>query len=324
MKRSLPGAQAHEKAATAATSTPTRRTSTVNAKGTMVVIDGPTRDVQSGGVVARDPVEQAYTRCRRQFGALGVSQAAFRKEALDALDALDGSPITQLDNRLQCEDLYLALGCVLGSEAAWRHFDRAYRGYLLRLATRYCGGREAAEDLITDLFHDLVARPKKPGKLHQYRGYASLSTWLAVIVRRMAMDRGRSLERKGARMRRLRVEGEVTRPARNPERDFAAAQDAELTGRLFSEAMGQLEPRHLLVINLLYRDDLTLREAGRVMDLDFSTVSRRAKAARAALRATMTALAEDRWGLSEEAVARMFVDGAAGASFQGRRAEGGP
>jgi DNA-directed RNA polymerase specialized sigma24 family protein len=133
----------------------------------------------------------------------------------------------------------------------------------------------------------------------------------------MAMDRGRSLERKGARMRRLRVESAATRPAQNPERDYAAAQDADLTGRLFSEAMSQLEPRHLLVISLLYRDDLTLREAGRVMYLDFSTVSRRAKAARSALRSAMTALAEARWGMSEEAVSRMFVDGAAGASFQG-------
>jgi len=278
----------------------------------MAAIDGPSRDVQTGEVVARDPVEQAYTRCRRQLGALGVSQAAFRKEALDALE---DAPTGEIEDRIQCEDLYLALGCLLGSEAAWRSFDRAYRGYLLRLATRYCGGREAAEDLITDLFHDLVARPKRPGKLHQYRGYASLSTWLAVIVRRMAMDRGRSLERKGARMRRLRVEGATTRPGRDPERDYAAAQDADLTGRLFSEALGQLESRHLLVIRLLYQDSLTLREAGRVMDLDFSTVSRRAKAARGALRSAMTALAEARWGMSEEAVSRMFVDGASGASF---------
>ena len=247
----------------------------------MTWIDAPSRAGDIGDSVAVDPVDQAYERCREQHGALGVSAAAFRKEVLDALD---DTPIEELEKRVKLEDMYLVLGCLMGSDKAWRTFDRTYRGYLLRLATRYAGGREAAEDLITDLFSDLVTRKQRPGKLHQYRGYASLATWLAVIVRRMAMDRGRMKERRGARLRRLQADGGATRVRNNPEREYNKAQTAAVAGGLFAEAFSELDERHVLVLTLLYRDEMTLREAGRVMDLDFSTVSRRAKAARSALR----------------------------------------
>ena len=278
----------------------------------MMRIDAPSRVGEIGDSVPADPVDAAYERCRDKLGALGVSGTAYRNEILRALD---DTPIEELDKRIKLEDMYLVLGCLMGSDKAWRMFDRTYRGYLLRLATRYAGGREAAEDLITDLYSDLVTRKDKPGKLHQYKGYASLATWLAVIVRRMAMDRGRMKERRGARLRRLQADGGATRVRNNPERDFTKAQTAALAGKLFGEAFGELDERHVLVLTLLYRDEMTLREAGRVMDLDFSTVSRRAKAARKALQERMTTLARERHGLDDGGIAALFIEGGAGASF---------
>ncbi len=278
----------------------------------MVSIDATLSAGNSGGTVTRDPVEAAYDRCRDKFGGFKVSAPAFRRELMQALD---GEAIDELEKRIKVEDMYLALGCLLGADQAWRLFDQTYRGYLLRLATRYAGGREAAEDLITDLYHDLVTRPDKPGKLHQYKGYASLATWLAVIVRRMAMDRSRMRGRRGARLRRLQADGGVTIVRTNPERDYAAAEQAHLAGQLFADALAGLDQRHMLVLTLLYRDEMTLREAGRVMDLDFSTVSRRAKSARRALQAGMTTLAKQRHGLDEGAVADLFIEGGGGASF---------
>lgn len=278
----------------------------------MSTIDACRDVIQSGGSVPRDPVEVTYQACRERLGAVGVTVAAFRRELLAALD---GAPVDQLDRKLHAADLYLALGCIVGHDGAWRTFDRTYRGYLLRLATRYCGGREDAEELITDLYHDLVTRPDRPGKLHHYKGYAPLATWLAVIVRRMAMDRGRTLERRGGRQRRLQADVEATTPSDNPERRYARAEAMEVAGRLFADALRSIHDRHGLVLALLYRDGLTLREAGRVMDLDFSTVSRRAKAAREALHAAMLDLAQTRHGLAGEAAAALFTDGGAGASF---------
>ncbi len=278
----------------------------------MVSIDAPVRVGKIGDIVPADPVDAAYERCRDKLGALGVSAAAFRREVIKALA---DDPIEDLDKRIKVEDMYLALACLVGNDKAWRMFDQAYRGYLLRLATRYAGGREAAEDLITDMLHDLVTRKDKPGKLHQYKGYASLATWLAVIVRRMAMDRGRMRERRGARLRRLKADSGATRVRPNPEREFVKAQTAAVAGQLFAEAFSHLDERHVLVLTLLYRDEMTLREAGRVMALDFSTVSRRAKAARKALQERMTTLARERHGLEDGAIADLFIEGGGGASF---------
>ncbi len=259
-----------------------------------------------------DPVAEAYERSRERLGALGVSLPWFCKEVAAALD---GAAADTLGSRLVVDDLYLALGCRVGNGHAWRLFDRAYRGYLLRLATRYAGSRDAAEHLITDLYHDLVTRPGREGKLDHYKGYAALATWLAVIVRRMAFDRGRKAERRGHRLRRLEKEQQV-RPRRpNPEQAVRAAETRRVAGELFGLAFSALEGRHALVLTLLYRDGLTLREAGKVMKLDFSTVSRRAKAARRALRAVMERLGEERLGLSTEDVAAVFAEGADAASF---------
>ena len=146
--------------------------------------------------VSSSILEEAYEGCRERLGGLGVSLPWFVREMERALGE---TPVEAYDKKLVVDDFYLALGCRCGNNGAWRLFDRTYRGYLLRLATRYAGNRGHAEDLITDLFHDLVTRPGREGKLEHYKGYAALSTWLAVIVRRMAMDRGRGAERRGAR-----------------------------------------------------------------------------------------------------------------------------
>ena len=75
------------------------------------------------------------------------------------------------------------------------------------------------------------------------------------------------------------------------------------------------------MLSLLYRDGKTLREAGRVMRLDFSTVSRRAKAARAALRKRIEALAAERMGLRPREVAELFGEGADAAVFSPAEAD---
>ena len=278
----------------------------------MSSIDAFRAVVQSGGSVPRDPVEVIYERCRERLGPMGFTQEAYRK---GILEALADAPADELEKRIKTEDMYLALGCLVGHRRAWQVFDQTYRGYLLRQATRYCGGREQAEDLVTDLFHDLITRKDRPGKLHQYKGYASLATWLAVIVRRMVMDRGRMRERQLRRNERLKAEGVATAPRKDPERSYAHAQASRLAGDLFAEAFRALPERHVLVLTLLYRDGMTLREAGHVMGLDFSTVSRRAKAARKALQEVMTNLAKERHGLEDDAIAGLFLEGAGGTSF---------
>lgn len=281
-------------------------------------IDAGADGAHHEGEVSSGILERAYAGCRERLGPLGVTQAWFAREVAEVLGE---APPEALERKIVLDDLYLALGCRTGSNAAWRAFDRAYRGYLLRLATRYTGARGQAEDLITDLYHDLVTRPGREGKLEHYRGYAALSTWLAVIVRRMAMDRGRSLERSGQRMVRLRGEIEAAPGLPTPESSLEGKQARAAAAVLFSEAFGSLEGPHALVLSLLYRDGMTLREAGQVMRLDFSTVSRRAKVARGALREALERLADERLGLPAEELAGLFDAGGDAAAFASSEAE---
>ena len=144
----------------------------------MVSIDAPVRVGKIGDIVPADPVDAAYERCRDKLGALGVSAAAFRREVIKALA---DDPIEDLDKRIKVEDMYLALACLVGNDKAWRMFDQAYRGYLLRLATRYAGGREAAEfSFLLSLPVILGATMVKVGELAaQPPGWDSLAPLLA-------------------------------------------------------------------------------------------------------------------------------------------------
>ena len=262
--------------------------------------------------VAMDAVERVWLGCRERLGGLGVSQPYFRTE-LEAVKTQER--FAAVEKRFAYDDFYFVLSLRIGNDDAWRRFDSTYRGYLLRLATRYAGSRERAEDLVTDLYADLVARPGRPGKLEHYKGYAALSTWLAVIVRRMSFDRGRMLDRRDQRLLRLKRERMATTVSPNPEALLSHAQSRQLVATIFADALGALDSQHILVLSLLYQDGLTLREAGRIMDLDFSTVSRRAKAARAALQKRMRTLAREAHGLSDDEIADLFTSGASGASF---------
>lgn len=260
----------------------------------------PAREAGEG----QDRVSLAYAGARKRLGRLGVSLERFREraaESLQELAALEGKS----GGSLAFEDLYLAMGCQQGNERAWRIFERSFRGYLRRLCIRATGSETEGEELLGDLYADLVDRPCAPGKMERYRGMASLGTWLAVIVRRMALDRARSGDRRSQRERDFEQALLQAEPS-TPEGRLLQAEAASVGGEILREALASLEPRHRLVLALVYWDGLTLREAGQVLGIDFSTVSRRLKSAREAVGKAIRQVSRQRYGLPPEALAGLM------------------
>lgn len=227
-------------------------------------------------------VEEQWQAAREDLGDLGVELRAFRRRVAEIVQA-PGAPSPE---ELVLRDLYIAMGCQAGNERAWRTLQGSLQHHLQRICERATGSAAEGDELLGDLWAELVQREARPGKIQLYRGLASLSTWLAAIVRRMAIDRQRRRQRRRLREER-HGEGLHERSAPSPEAGLLQAEAQGFMTELLPEAMGGLEARERLVLRLSYWDGLTLREVGQVMGLDFSTVSRRLKNARESLRRSL-------------------------------------
>jgi RNA polymerase sigma-70 factor (ECF subfamily) len=143
-----------------------------------------------------------------------------------------------------------------------RHYRRAYR-----LAYRWCGNRQDAEDTAQETFIK-VARG-----LRTFREGASFTTWLYRIVVNTAMD----LHRRSAA--RAQLAGEAGNHA-PPEVPTPAAMPADCDQDQLLEAVGRLPERQRTALLLVFGEGLSHREAAAVMECPEVTVSWRIHQAR--------------------------------------------
>lgn len=134
-----------------------------------------------------------------------------------------------------------------------RHYDRVFR-----IAYRFCGRREDAEDVAQDVCMSL------PAKLKSFRGDAGFTTWLYRVV----VNRVRDVQRKQMTSRRVHNDyGEVEELRRGE------AQEAAKEMEWLNEAMNHLSDDLRETAVLVVGEGLTHAEAGQIMGIKESTVS---------------------------------------------------
>ena len=134
-----------------------------------------------------------------------------------------------------------------------RHYDRVFR-----IALRFSGKREDAEDVAQDVCMSL------PSKLKSFKGEASFTTWLYRVV----VNRVRDVQRKQITSERIHNDyGEVE--------DLRRGEEAELAKEMewLSEAMNHLSDDLRETAVLVVGEGLNHAEAGKIMGIKESTVS---------------------------------------------------
>ena len=150
---------------------------------------------------------------------------------------------------------------------------------LRRYARALLRDRAAADDLVQDCLERALSR------WHQRRVEASTRTWLFTILHNLALNRFRTLKRRGPH---VDVEDiELAQPAR---------QEDALRYRDLLKALDTLTEEHRSVILLVSVEDLSYAEVAKVLDVPVGTVMSRLSRAREKL---ATAL-EDRPALPRE------------------------
>jgi RNA polymerase sigma-70 factor (ECF subfamily) len=173
-------------------------------------------------------------------------------------------------------DLDLARRCADGDAPAWERFARDYGSLLRSAASRALGTGAGVEpdDVASEVTADLLREGGRA--LREFRGDASLRTWLWVLATRKALA--------------MRAAARAARPgpAHPDEADPApsppeAAQVREALA-LAQEALDRLPPRERLALSLVYLRGWTQRDAARFLGVQVSQAGMLLRRARGRLR----------------------------------------
>lgn len=216
------------------------------------------------------------------------------------------SAIVDFTRRLHLCDLYLACGCVLNREGAWKAFDTRYRRFISNLV-RFCYRHGADNEEIADLvlvnlyFHDRSGRQR----IASYDGRSSLATWLRVIVINRAINE--SNERKV-----VMEECVADIPDGRALASFDSALRAGRYGKILcdslEEALRQLAPAERLMLLWRYDQNMPLGDIADLMGIHQSNVTRRLVRIQARLRDSVIDILASQHQLSPAAIQECLAD----------------
>jgi RNA polymerase sigma-70 factor, ECF subfamily len=173
-------------------------------------------------------------------------------------------------------DETLSRRAALGDREAFSVLLSRHHARIYRLAWRWCGKRDAAEDIAQDVCVKLASA------IRNYRGDSSFATWLHRIAYTTTIDHMRSAQRIVA------VEpSEIIRLA-----DSAIDQkpDGNIDGAELWDAVRTLPPQQRDAVLMVYGEDMSHAEAATIMECSEKTVSWHIHAAKKQLRILLEAV----------------------------------
>jgi RNA polymerase sigma-70 factor len=246
-----------------------------------------------------DHIDGIYQRCAKAHPDFGVAgedftiaiTAAVEKYfvGLAAADS-DQSPDSarQFIDELQDLDLYLALACARGNEAAWWEFDRRYRSFIERLARHLLSIRADADEVIdyvyAELFGTRVVDGLRLSKFRTYTGRGSLQGWLRAVVSHAVIDFYRRrqdevsldrLEEVGEEMKvRHTRAGQTNRNEESMVATVVRERYRSVTVAALDQALATLDDHEKLLLLYYHVEGLKLREIARIVEEPMSPIRR--------------------------------------------------
>jgi RNA polymerase sigma-70 factor (ECF subfamily) len=174
----------------------------------------------------------------------------------------------------QSDELEMVRRLVAGDAAAWRSFvDRFQRLVVARVAAT---ARELhlplrpsdADDLAADVFLQLVANDYST--LRDFQGRSSLSTWISVITRRLALRRLLNARREPANPQ-YAADATVELAGTTHEDPLAQLIHGENQRRL-ADALSELPDRQRELVRLHYVDGCSYREISERLGIPMNSI----------------------------------------------------
>ncbi len=219
---------------------------------------GSAKRGRDGPFPPAEEIFRAFLEIRERLGDLGFGPGRFQ-EYLEALLPPGGRKEERPFSRERLEDLYLCLGLLLGSERAFRYFEKEYALRFFRAAAGAGFPGEEARDAYQEVLGEIWRGPGKKGSslLDGYLGRGSLFGFLKTVFLR------KLIRREAARSRLAPLEGEELLPGGGPDPgSLAEVRELEALFRdLVGGALDRLPPTWRTFLLAVHREGLPSTKA---------------------------------------------------------------
>jgi len=172
-----------------------------------------------------------------------------------------------MDNNNDIELVQLSLG---GDALAFEHLVKKHYLTVYRLSYKWCGVKEDAEDIAQEVFVKLAQKLKGFGRR------SSFKTWMYRITINTAKDFIRKCASKRGYETAFAMQQSVTNPG--------PPLDDHLDARQLYKALDNLPAKQKAAVLLVFGEDMSHKEAARVLNCPEATVSWRIFQARKKLK----------------------------------------
>ena len=246
-----------------------------------------------------EEIDAIYAQCASAHPNFGVSKenlAVAFAAAVEKFADCSGAgarrqsvrKLREFISELQHADVYLALGCARGNEAAWWEFDRRYRSFIERLARHLLTARTEADEVIDHVYAELFGTKVVDGvrlsKFRTYTGRGTLQGWLRAVVSNAVIDFYRRRQDEVS-LDRLEELGEEPKVRHSRQAHAHRAEESMLANvvreryrtvivKALDDALGTLDDHERLLLLYYHVDGLKLREIARLVQEPMSPIRR--------------------------------------------------
>ena len=246
-----------------------------------------------------EEVSAIHAQCAAAHPAFGVTKEEFALALAGAVEKFADCSgragrrqsvrkLRSFLNELQHDDVFLALACSRGNEAAWWEFDRRYRSFIERLARHLLTARADADEVIDHIYAELFGTKVVDGvrlsKFRTYTGRGTLQGWLRAVISNAVIDfyRRRQDEVSLDRLEEIGAEPRVRYSrhahAHRAEESMLANVVREryrtVIVAALDHALGTLDDHEKLLLLYYHVDGLKLREIARLVQEPMSPIRR--------------------------------------------------
>jgi RNA polymerase sigma-70 factor (ECF subfamily) len=231
---------------------------------------------------------------------LGLTYEAFARHVLD-LRAAAAAP-TEQDLDENAPDLFLAAACLQGLPRALSVFERELMSQVPLMVAVIDPSYDFGADVTQALRERLLCPPLE--RLRHYRGAGTLSGWIRVSARRLAVDLKR---REGASLRRA-AQLPAAVSSRQPEWELVRQRYQEPLEEALRAAIDALSARDRMVLRLYLLRGENIDAIGRIYGVHRATIARWIVAAQQAIVAQAVELLEKKLALPATELQALMQD----------------
>ena len=201
-------------------------------------------------------------------------------------------------------DLFLGGAASEWLDSAWTAIYLEFRPEVLRRVARIARRGEPAEDLWSEAVAKLMSEDstgavlengRRAGRIRRFRGSVPLPSYIAVIAKRIAVDK----------IRRDQVAMQYSRTTccdamaiqASPDEVMGEQECARRFAEQFGNAFAALPPLRQALLSLVFGPGMAKADAGRILGLRDYEVSREIKASVQSLRDRLEVLDPDTWSI---------------------------